>query len=60
MNRILFAMAFGVLFSAVLTSCDSSLKYPETRKDEVADDYFGTQVLDPYRWLENDAAEVRE
>lgn len=61
MNRILFAMAFGALFSAVLTSCDSSLKYPETRKDEVADDYFGTQVLDPYRWLENDtAAEVRE
>ena len=30
-------------------------EYPETRKDTtVVDDYFGTQVADPYRWLEND------
>ena len=35
------------------------LKYPESRKVEVVDDYFGTKVADPYRWLEDDnAAEV--
>jgi prolyl oligopeptidase len=35
------------------------LTYPETKKDDVVDDYFGTKVPDPYRWLEkNDAPEV--
>ena len=33
-----------------------SYKYPETRKDNVVDDYFGTKVADPYRWLENDTS----
>jgi prolyl oligopeptidase len=31
-----------------------NLSYPNTRKDDVADSYFGTQVADPYRWLEDD------
>src|SRR4029079_11913504 len=30
------------------------LKYPETKKVETVDDYFGTKVPDPYRWLEDD------
>src|SRR5699024_3249491 len=32
------------------------LVYPETKKVEVADDYFGVEVADPYRWLEVDTA----
>jgi len=30
--------------------------YPEVKKDSVSDDYFGTTVSDPYRWLENDTS----
>jgi len=32
----------------------SMLPYPETRKVDTVDNYFGTKVADPYRWLEND------
>ena len=34
----------------------TSVKYPYTKKAEVSDNYFGTVVSDPYRWLENDTA----
>lgn len=30
------------------------LPYPETKKVDTVDDYFGNKVADPYRWLEND------
>jgi prolyl oligopeptidase len=29
-------------------------KYPETRKVEQVDNYHGTSIADPYRWLEDD------
>ena len=33
------------------------VKYPITKKDTtVKDNYFGTEVADPYRWLENDTS----
>jgi len=31
--------------------------YPVTKKVAQVDDYFGTKVADPYRWLEDDNAE---
>lgn len=30
--------------------------YPETKKVNVVDDYFGTKINDSYRWLENDTS----
>ncbi|MDR7126445.1 prolyl oligopeptidase family serine peptidase [Pseudotabrizicola sp. 4114] len=29
--------------------------YPETRRTDIVETYFGTDVADPYRWLEGDA-----
>ena len=31
----------------------SKIAYPESKKVDVVDDYFGTKVADPYRWLED-------
>ena len=30
------------------------MNYPQTRMDNTVDTYFGTQIADPYRWLEDD------
>lgn len=44
----------------MLSACDTRYKikeYPVADRDEtVVDDYFGTKVADPYRWLENDTS----
>lgn len=33
------------------------IAYPATEREGVADNYFGTTVADPYRWLEDDNSE---
>ncbi len=39
------------------TNLHSQMKYPETKKVDVTDNYHGTIVADPYRWLEDDNSE---
>jgi len=49
-----------ILLSAmtVFGACNekSKIVYPETAKDNTVDNYFGVEVPDPYRWLENDTS----
>ncbi len=33
---------------------ESAITYPETMREELVEEHFGTAVPDPYRWLEND------
>ncbi len=53
------------IITASLFSCNQGKKpadkitlmtYPETKKDSTIDNYFGTTIADPYRWLENDTS----
>jgi prolyl oligopeptidase len=32
---------------------NGKLKYPQSHRGDVSDEYFGTRVADPYRWLED-------
>jgi len=56
----------GVAMVFLLLSCTSNskmrkLNYPVTKTVDVKDDYFGTYVSDPYRWLEDDnSSETKE
>ena len=42
--------------TATRSSSDPKIVYPVTKKVEQVDDYFGTKVSDPYRWLEDETS----
>ena len=52
-----------ILLPAIIIGCaqkqssTADITYPETKKVDTVDTYFGTKVPDPYRWLEDDNAE---
>jgi prolyl oligopeptidase len=63
MKKRLFVLAIIPLFF-FLNTCKKEqslsqpeLIYPETKKVDVKDDYFGTIVPDPYRWFEDTGSE---
>src|SRR2546425_6018233 len=45
----------GILFGGAASA--QTLPYPPARKGDVVDDYHGTRVADPYRWLEDRSEE---
>ena len=58
--RIAAASLLAFAFAASASAEDKKLKYPETKKVDQVDDYHGTKVPDPYRWLEDDVRKSTE
>jgi prolyl oligopeptidase len=59
MKSKIFTFAVHILLINVLVY--PQIKYPHPPKGNVKDNYFGTVVADPYRWMENDtSAAVRK
>ncbi len=57
MNKILIIAVSTLLILGTACKQVKKLNYPETKKTDVVDTYFGTEVADPYRWLEDDNSE---
>ena len=54
LRRIIPVVALTALLAASCTTMAAKLNYPKTIKTEVVDNYHGTTISDPYRWLEDD------
>ncbi len=52
-----FSFTFLMACNSKLTTSDIKVDYPETQKIDQKDEYFGVEIADPYRWLENDTSD---
>ncbi len=59
MRNLLLSILLSLVTTQYVFPQSSSVQspYPHTKKESQSDNYFGTQVADPYRWLEDDNSE---
>ncbi|MEN3326700.1 MAG: prolyl oligopeptidase [Acidobacteriota bacterium] len=55
-SSLLAVIAVAPFLTHASDDLKGKIAYPETKKVEVVEDYFGTKVPDPYRWLEDETS----
>jgi prolyl oligopeptidase len=55
---LVLVILWPIMTDAQITQIQTKkMTYPETKRIDIKDNYFGTEVADPYRWLEDDRSE---
>ena len=57
MKKLTYLLLIPFLWSCQPQEKQSANHYPDTKKVDSTDIYFGTEVPDPYRWLEDDTSD---
>ncbi len=57
-KAVLLAVAAVAMVSCGNMKTIKHMPYPAAERGDVVDNYFGTEVADPYRWLEDDNSEA--
>ncbi|RLD74858.1 MAG: S9 family peptidase [Bacteroidetes bacterium] len=59
MKNFISPILIAIIIMTINSCCNDQdeIKYPVTKKVDQVDEYFGTSVADPYRWLEDDNSE---
>ena len=50
----------GLCAVSLATAGNGPIDYPSTKRGDLMEDYHGTKVADPYRWLEDDVRKSEE
>jgi len=56
MKKLTLLFLTSLLFMNI-SKAQQLITYPETKKVDTIDTYFGTDIKDPYRWLEDDKSD---
>jgi len=56
MKKTIFPLLGLMVASSLTMNAQKAIQYPKTKEVDQKDNYFGTTIEDPYRWLENDTS----